>query len=96
MADLEAWKNFRRIIGVINQLTNSVKQIAEGIDELKIMKEEVLDNPELRAELKKIIDIYPHASIQDLANNYSKFKTLKVWLEQNDYIPESNDNLYPL
>lgn len=96
MADLIAWKNFRKIIGIINQLNNSVKQIAEGIDELKAMKEEVLDDPGLRAELKKITDIYPHASIQDLADDYSKFKTLKVWLEQNDYIPESNDNLYPL
>ena len=86
MTDLIAWKNFRRIIGIVNQLKNSVKQITEGIDELKTMKEEILDDPALKAELKKVLDVYPNASIQSLTNDYAKFKTLKEWLEDNDYI----------
>lgn len=86
MADLIAWKNFRRITGILNQLKNSIKQIVEGIDELKVMKEEILDDPGLRAELKKVIDVYPHATIQSLASDYEEFKALKEWLEQNGYI----------
>ena len=86
MADLTAWKNFRRITGVINQLENSVKQIAEGIDELKAMKEEILDDPVLKAELKKVIDVYPNASMTSLVADYNKFVALKNWLEQNGYI----------
>ena len=94
MADLTAWRNFRKIIRTINHIGKYIGRVAEGIDELKVIKEEVLDDPALRAELKKIIDIYPQVSIQGLADDYAKLKALKEWLEQNDYI--SDGNLNPL
>ena len=85
MANEIAWVHFREIIGIIDRLNNNTKQIARDIDRLRVMKEEILDNAELRAELKKIIDVYPDATMESLVDVYNRFQALKDWLEENNF-----------
>ena len=86
MANETAWVHFREIIGIINKLESNIGQIAKDINRLKVMKEEILDNTELKAELKKIIDVYPNASMESIVADYQRFQSLRGWLEENKYI----------
>lgn len=86
MANETAWIHFREFLGIISRLNNNISQIAKDIDKLKSMKETILDNAEFKAELKKIIDVYPDTSMETLVDDYTKFKALKDWLVENKYI----------
>lgn len=86
MVNETTWVHFREIIGKISRLNDSINQIARDIDKLKAMKETILDNAEFRANLKKIIDVYPDATIESLVDDYNRFQALKSWLEENKYI----------
>lgn len=86
MANETAWVHFREVIGCIKRLEDGVGQIVKDIDRLRVIKEEILDDVELRAELKKIIDIYPDASMESLIADYNRFVALRDWLEGNKYI----------
>lgn len=86
MANQTAWIHFREIMAVVSRLESNTKQIAKDIDRLREMKEEILDNPIFKAELKKIIDIYPDATMTSLIADYTKFQALRDWLEENNYI----------
>lgn len=85
MANETAWTHFQGIRGIINRLNNNIKQIARDIDALKVIKEEVLDNAELRAELKKIVDVAHDMTMESLIADYQRFQSLRDWLEENDF-----------
>jgi len=86
MIDNTTWQHFEAIINKIRRLEASIKQIARDIDKLKAMKEEILDNTEFKAELKKIIDVYPDATMESLIADYQRFQDLRDWLVKNNYI----------
>ena len=86
MANETAWVHFREIIGIIDRLNNNTKQIIRDIDKLRVIKEEILDNTKFKTELKKIIDIYPDATMESLIADYNRFAALRDWLEENKYI----------
>ena len=79
------WEHFKQIIGNIDRIKASIKQLAKNIDRLRVMKETVLDDPILKAELKKIIDVYHGATMESLIADYTKFQSLKDWLEENEF-----------
>lgn len=86
MANETAWVHFREITGIIDRLNNNIKQIARDIDRLRVMKEEILDNAELRAELKKIVDVSHDTTMESLVADYTQFQALRDWLVENNYI----------
>lgn len=85
-ANSTAWTHFKEITGIINRVGDNISQIARDIDRLKSMKETILDNAEFRVELKKVIDVYPDATMESLIADYTKFQGLRDWLEENNYI----------
>lgn len=86
MANETAWTHFREIIGVIKRLKDSISQFVKDIERLRVMKEEILDNAELRAELKKIVDVSHDTTMESLVADYTQFQALRDWLEENEYI----------
>ena len=86
MVNDTTWQHFHGIVNKIKRLEDGIKQVAKDFDELKSMKEEILDNTEFKAELKKIIDIYPDATMESIVEGYTKFQALRDWLEENKYI----------
>jgi len=80
------WIHFKQITGKIDRIKASIKQLGIDIDELKAKKEAIFDDPVLKAELKKIIDIYPGATMTSIVADYNKFIALKDWLEENDHL----------
>lgn len=86
MVNETTWTHFKEITELIKRLGDNVSQIARGIDKLKSMKKEILDNAEFKAELKKIIDIYPDASMDSIVEDYQRFQALRDWLAENEYI----------
>jgi len=86
MTDTISWMHFKQIIGEIDRIKAAIKKIARDIDKLRVIKEEILDNTELKAELKKIIDVYPETTMENIIEDYTKFQALRNWLEENNYI----------
>jgi len=86
MANETAWIQCKEITGIINRLNNNIRHIARDIDKLKSMKEDILDNAELRAELKKVIDVHYDATMESLVADYQRFQALRDWLAENNYI----------
>lgn len=86
MPNETTWTHFKEITRTINRIGDNIREITENIDKLRSMKEAILDNVEFKAELKKIIDIYPGASMESIVENYQRFQALRDWLEENEYI----------
>lgn len=86
MTNIINWEHFKQITTRIDRIKANIKQIGIDIDELKVKKEAILDDPILKAELKKIIDVYPRATMTSLIADYNQFIALKDWLEENEYI----------
>lgn len=86
MVDIINWQHFKQITTRIDRIKANIKQLGIDIDELKAKKEAILDDPILKAELKKIIDVYPGATMTSLVADYNQFIALKDWLEENEYI----------
>jgi len=80
------WEHFKQITGRIDRIKANIKQLGIDIDELKLKKEAILDDPILKAELKKIIDIYPGATMTSIVADYNKLIALKNWLKENDHL----------
>lgn len=87
-ADKQGWKDFYDIINQISGIKQVIRSFHAQIETLKGLKEEILDNPQRKAELKKIIDIYPGYTIASLSAEYTKLIALKTWLEQNTYLED--------
>ena len=85
MANEVAWQHFKEITGIIKRLKDNIRQIVSDIDRLRVMKEEVLDNAELRAELKKIVDVSHDTTMESLVADYQRFRALRDWLEENEF-----------
>lgn len=86
IANEQAWKDFDDIVNQISGIKQVIKNINTQIETLKGLKEEILDDPARKAELKKIIDIYPDYTITTLTAEYTKLMALKTWLESNTYL----------
>lgn len=86
MANEQGWCDFSQITGIIGQVKNSIQEINNAINRLKHDKQEILDDPARKAEMKKIIDIHPLYTLTQLQNQYQKALALQVWLQDNGYI----------
>ena len=84
-ANQTASVHFREITGIIDRINAIIKQITRDIDRLRVMKEEILDNAELKAELKKIVDVWPGITMESIIADYQRFQSLRDWLEENDF-----------
>jgi len=79
------WEHFREITGCIERIRNNIKQVVRDIGHLKSIKESILDDAEFKAKLKKIIDVYPGATMESLIADYTRFRSLGDWLEENEF-----------
>lgn len=85
MTNPTSWTHFKEIIGCIERIKSNVNQLKRDIDQLKSMKETILDDAEFKAKLKMIIDVYPGASMESIVEDYLKFQSLRDWLGENEF-----------
>ena len=85
-ATKQAFEDFARIIGGGNRIFDDIKAIGRAIDEFTLIKQEIIDNPDRKAEVKKIIDLHPDYSITNVTNGYTKLMAFRSWLEDNNYL----------
>lgn len=86
MSDHLAWEDFGRLIGLINRISDDIKNVNSQIKELKGLKELIMDNPTRKSRLKQILDVHPDYSITWATTAYQKLQTLKTYLEDNSYV----------
>lgn len=83
MATKESWANRAKLLAVLNSMDTYIQSIKTMFESLRQMKEEILDDPAKRADLKKIIDIDPDWTIESLQAKYIAFKAIYDWLRAN-------------
>ena len=86
MANEQAWRDFRQITGMMDNVKNNIQGINNTINRLKHDKQEILDDTTRKAEVEKIIDIHPLYTITQLQNQYQKAAALQAWLQDNGYL----------
>lgn len=80
MANEQAWIDMRTLISMDTNLNQQVANFKIFFEELKAFKEEVLDDPERKAELKKLIDEHPNWTMAKINNKYQEHKTIYDYL----------------
>lgn len=86
VATKQGWKDFYDITNQIFGIKDVIKNVDSQIETLKGLKEEILNNPQRKAELKVVVDIYPDYTITSLGAECDKLIVLKTWLEDNGYL----------
>jgi len=85
MSNQTTWQHFKTITECIERIKGNVGQLKSDIDSLKSMKETILDDTEFKAKLKEVIDVYPGATMESLIADYTRFQSLRAWLEENEF-----------
>ena len=86
MANQLAWQDFNRVTREFDRIQESIEDVSRWAGNLQAIKTEIFDDTDRKAELKKIIDIHPDYTIEDIVTTYQKLRTLKTYLEDNGYV----------
>ncbi len=76
MANETGWNDFKAIVAIINRTKHDIERIGNDFNRLKKLKDEVLDDPERKAEAKKVADVNPDFSITGITADFTKIKAL--------------------
>lgn len=86
MASMQAWNDFDRLIRLFETVGMSAGELDNVINRLKHDKAEILDRPDRKAELKKIIDIHPLYILTKLQEKYREAIDLQKYLVDNSLV----------
>ena len=82
MATQEAWTDRYTMISLFQNLKGCIDNFIIYAKELNKFKNDVMDDPDSLAEMKKLIDEDPRWSIQDIQTKYQEFKTIYEYLKE--------------
>ena len=88
-ANKQGWDDFRDIVGLVDQLGKDIQKLGQNVGRLKRMKEEALNDPVRKAEMKKVLDQHfddKTNATTKLKNACVKLEVLGTWLEENNYL----------
>lgn len=80
MASDEAWKDMSTLFSLDRNLNQCLANYKIFFEELKRFKEDVMDDPERKAELKKLIDEHLAWTMNKITTKYSAHKTIYEYL----------------
>lgn len=81
MADEQAWTDRYTMISLFQNLNGCIANFIIFAKELNKFKNEVMDDPDRLAEMKKLIDEDPKWTLADIQTKYSEFKTIYDYLK---------------
>lgn len=82
MTTKKAWEDRDNFIKLFKNLHNYCKHFNENFIDLETFKNEVLDDPTRKAEMKKLIDEDPDWTLTKIQDKYNEFKSIFDFLEQ--------------
>ncbi len=82
MANQQAWNDRERFIALYSSLQQSIDNFIARFTEIMEFKSEVLDNPDRKIEMKKLIDEDPDWTLIKIQNKYNEFKVIYDYLTQ--------------
>ena len=85
MAGIQAWQDRDMILSVLNSMNIYLRSYKLNFEHLKVVKAEILDNPERVAGLKEIIDEDPIWTMESLIEKYQLYKDIYDWMKDNGY-----------
>jgi len=84
----QAFEDLNSFFNRVNHVEQELNSIYVNIGAIERMKQEILDDPERKAALKKLIDLHPDYDLADIAKKITKLSTLKTWLEDNGFVQQ--------
>ena len=85
MANIQAWQDRDMILSVLNSMKTYLRAYKFNFQHLKVVKTEILDDPERFAGLKEIIDEDPIWTMESLIEKYQLYKDIYDWMKANGY-----------
>jgi len=82
----QAWNDFKNLRNDIKAVKHQLSSTYERIRDLDEFANEILNDNDRKAELKKLIDQHPDYDLSDIQSRVQKLRALKQWLEDNDYV----------
>lgn len=82
MATEQAWIDMRMLISMDTNLEQQIANYKIFFEEFKKFKVEVMDDPERKAEMKKLIDEKPSWSMNKIMTKYTAHKAIYDYLTE--------------
>lgn len=76
-ANEQAVEDFNGLIGKINRTKSDAEEVIRNIEEIEKMAKNILDDSSRKAELKKIVDVYPNITMTKISNDIKDLKAIK-------------------
>lgn len=76
----QAFTDFPTITGKCKRIRADIKHLANEIERLEELEDKILNDTTRKANLKKVIDIYPKLSVQDVIDNVNELKAFRQYL----------------
>lgn len=76
MVSETGWKDFHSLTEGVKKMQHDIGRVGQDFVRLKALKDEILDDPDRKAEAKLVADVHPDFSIMGITNDYTKLKTL--------------------
>lgn len=77
----QAWTDKNTIVSLNSNLEQSLANYNIFFEEFKKFKEEVMDDPERKADLKALIDLLPGWSMNKITTKYTAYKAIYDYLQ---------------
>lgn len=88
-ANKQGWDDFDDLVDKTSQTKGDVRELAHKIKKLIAIKDEILNDPIRKAEMKKVLDQHHDKETNTttkLKNICTKLETLLTFLEDNNYL----------
>lgn len=87
MANKQAWKDFEGITTMIKGCLAILDEYAGAVKNLELLKEEILEDPIRRDEVKKLFAEHDDYDVNGIVAFLNKASTLVEYLRINGYLP---------
>ena len=93
MANKTGWNDFHSLTESVKKMKHDIERVGHDFSRLKAIKDEIFDDPERKAEAKKVADVHPEFSIAGLTEDFTKLKALNDHLiAEGFYKGDINEN----
>lgn len=86
ITEKQKWNDFGTLTNTIEGLKMNIQHVYNVIGQIETLEEKVLNDPERKAEVKKLIDLHPDWTVSDIAGFLVKIKNLAIHLELNGLV----------
>ena len=86
VTEKQKWDDFNVLTNKIEGVQDNIQHVFNVIAQINDLEIEILNDPERKAEVKKLIDLHPEWAVTDITSYLTKLKNLAAYLEINELV----------